>query len=69
MTKEKLRSIMDKHKLSQTDIAAITGKTVRQVYSWLSGVHAVPRSLAIILYALDEGKITPANIVVWISRK
>lgn len=69
MTNDKLRAIIDKHGLAQTDIAAIAGKTTRQVYSWLSGQHAVPRALAVILHALDDGKIVAADLVKWIRRE
>lgn len=68
MTGDKLRAIMAKHNLVHTDVAAIAKKTTRQVYSWLSGSHAVPRSVALILYAIDEGKIAPSDIVRWIRR-
>jgi hypothetical protein len=67
--KEKLKTIMDRHGLGHEDIAAITGKTTRQVHSWLSGIYAVPRSLALVLYALDENAIGPGDIVRWVRRE
>jgi len=69
MTPDKLRAIMDKHGLAQTDLAAIAGKTTRQVHSWLSSVAPVPRSLALILHAIDDGLITAADLVKWIRRE
>lgn len=69
MKSERMKAIMDKHQLSHDDIAAITGKTTRQVHSWISGIYSVPRSLALILYALDDGAITPGQLVRWIARE
>jgi len=68
MTKEKLAEIMAKHKLGNADIAVITGKTKRQVQSWLSGKYSVPRTLFLVLIALDEGFISTANIANWVRR-
>jgi len=57
MKTEELIDIMTRHKLSRADIAALAGKTTRQAFSWEKGIFAVPRTLALILYALDEGKV------------
>jgi len=68
MTKEKLAALMAKHKLGNIDIAVITGKTKRQVQSWLSGQYSVPRTLSLILTALDEGMISTDDIARWVRR-
>jgi hypothetical protein len=57
MKTEELIDIMTRHKLSRADIAALAGKTTRQAFSWEKGIFAVPRTLALILYALDEGRV------------
>lgn len=69
MTSEKLIELMSRHGLSREDLASISGKSVRQVYSWTSGIFSVPRSVAIVLYALEEGKIDPAWIIHAIRRE
>jgi hypothetical protein len=69
VTHTQLLAIMARHGLSREDLAAIAGKTTRQTYSWTTGIFAVPRSLAIVLYALDEGKIDPGWIVKAIRRE
>jgi len=68
MTKEKLAEIMSKHKLDNADIAVITGKTKRQVQSWLSGKYSVPRTLSLILMALDERRISATEIGLWVRQ-
>lgn len=63
MTSDQLNALMTKHGLSRDDLASISGKTVRQAYSWTSGLFAVPRSLALVLYALDDGRIDAKWII------
>ena len=48
---------MEGHGITADDLATISGKTTRQVRSWLSGAFPVPRMLALILIALDEDRI------------
>lgn len=57
MNSSDLRSIMERHGIVQDDLATISGKTTRQVRSWLSGAFPVPRMLVLVLMALDEGLI------------
>lgn len=68
MTKEKLAALMAKHELGNADIAVITGKTKRQVQSWLSGQYSVPRALSLILMALDERRISATEIGLWVRQ-
>lgn len=65
MTPEQLTDIMTRLNLSREDVASIAGKTTRQVYSWTSGLFSVPRSVALVLHALDDGKID----VPWVVSK
>ena len=69
MTKEKLVEIMLKHNIGREDLASISGKSVRQVYSWTSSVFRVPRSVALILSAIDDGKIDAKWIISAIGRE
>jgi len=52
-----LKKAMALQGLSNNDLATITGKTPRQVTSWLSGTHPVPRLVAILIHGLAEGAI------------
>lgn len=63
MTNAQLIELMNKNNLSREDLASLSGKSVRQVYSWTSGLFSVPRSVAILVLALDEGLISPGWVV------
>jgi len=63
MTQNEMLDIMNRHKLSRADIAAISGKSQRQVFSWEKGIFSVPRTVALMLYALDEGKVDARWII------
>lgn len=63
MTNAELIEMMNKLNLSREDLASLSGKSVRQVYSWTSGLFSVPRSVAILVLALDEGMISPEWVV------
>lgn len=63
MTNAQLIEMMNKLNLSREDLASLSGKSVRQVYSWTSGLFSVPRSVAILVLALDEGLISPEWVV------
>lgn len=58
MTPIELKKGMAARGLSNTDLATITGKTPRQVTSWLSGTHPVPRLVSILMHGLEEGQIS-----------
>lgn len=57
MTCSELAAIMDRNGIVASDLAMISGRTPRQVSSWLSGAFPVPRMLSLILLALDGGRI------------
>ena len=69
MTHNELAEIMSRHKLSRADIAAISGKSSRQVFSWEKGLFSVPRTLALILYAIDEDKVDAKWIIAKIHKE
>lgn len=58
MTPSQLRIVLDKLGLTNNDIATISGVTPRQVNSWLRGVNSIPRSVVLILAALDNGQLS-----------
>ena len=57
MTPNQLRTVLDKLGITNTDVATIAGVTPRQVNSWLRGVNSIPRSVVLILAALDNGQL------------
>jgi hypothetical protein len=63
MTSEELISLLVRNGLSREDLAAIAGRTTRQTYWWTSGKKEIPRSLCLILTALDQGKVS----IKWLS--
>lgn len=58
MTPEELKNALIRTELLNSDLATLVGVTPRQVTSWLSGKHHIPRSVAIVLRGLDEKKIS-----------
>jgi transcriptional regulator with XRE-family HTH domain len=60
-----LQATLDRHNIRQKDLAFITGCTTRSVYNWLTGHRPRPRSAALLLQALDEGRIDEA----WLASK
>lgn len=54
MTKERLLAIMESAGLSRDDLSAVTGRSSRQTYAWTTGAAPVPRTLALLLIALED---------------
>lgn len=69
MTPDELTIALNRIGISNTDFATIAGVTPRQVNSWLRGVHAVPRSVSIILAAIDNGLLGLDWIVGFVERE
>lgn len=63
-----LQALLDKHRIRHTDLAFISGRTIRAVNHWVYGRHPLPRSLELLLAALDEGKIDEAWLASKLSR-
>ena len=57
MTRNELRDLMRRHGVIQRDLATLTGRTERAVYNWMQGVRPLPKSVELLLLALDEGRI------------
>lgn len=57
MKPEDLRQTMKEVGLTSSDVGLICGCTDRQVRHWLSGVHAIPRSVWIVLQGMRENAI------------
>ena len=58
MNAAELNIVLARLEMSKTDLATIVGVTPRQVNSWGRGAHAIPRSVALILGALDNKQIS-----------
>jgi hypothetical protein len=52
-----LKAFLKSHQIRHTDLAFMTGCTIRAVGTWVSGERPVPRAVELLLLALDEGKI------------
>jgi hypothetical protein len=63
MTQEELNQILTRLELRHTDLALLAKVTTRCVNNWTSGRWPVPRPVAILLRAIDNGFITEA----WLS--
>ena len=57
MTPTDLSQFLDRHDISKDDVAKICGVSLKSFYSWLNGQHRIPRSVAMLLTAYDEGFI------------
>jgi hypothetical protein len=58
MNSDGLKIIINRLGISKSDLATIVGVTERQVYSWLNRTNRIPRSVSIVLAALDNEKIS-----------
>lgn len=60
-----LQALLDKHSIRHKDLAFITGRTERAVHMWVHGISPLPRSVELLLAALDDGLIDEA----WLAGK
>lgn len=58
MSPEELQSAIERHGLFQSDLAQICGVTTRTIQNWLRGRQDIPRPVALLLMALDEGALS-----------
>lgn len=56
-TPDTLRQWMERHGLVQGDVALMCGVSDRSVRSWVSGQHAIPQSVTLLMQAVDDGKV------------
>ena len=57
MTPEELNEAVKALGLTNSDLALITGNTIRAVQYWFTGKNPVPQSVAIILNAMLSGQL------------
>ena len=53
-----LARIMSEHEIRHRDLALIANVTLRSVSLWKNGHAPVPRALALLLYAIDDGLVS-----------
>jgi hypothetical protein len=64
-----LAKMLHKHQIRHQDLALISGRTTRAVTQWVHGIRPIPRSLELVLLALDDGKIDEKWLAKKLSRK
>ena len=69
MTNGELIARMTELDLSITDVALVGGTSRRAVEKWRSGQHPVPRTIALILDAMQDGKIDGDWLIDWLSQR
>lgn len=67
MNSDELKIIINRLGISKSDLATIVGVTERQVYSWLNRTNRIPRSVSIVLAALDNEKISLDWVVTFVE--
>jgi len=68
-TSDDLRSWLKRHGLVQSDLALICGVTERCVRMWVSGCTAIPKTLLLLMQAVDDGKIDIAWLAQVVSQQ
>jgi len=59
VTKDEYRAALKRMGLRQVDVSWITGVTHRHGRKWATGDTPIPQSVALLLTALEQGRITP----------
>ena len=63
MTAEEFEQAIDQVNLSQIEAAEFFGVNERSSRRWISGQHAVPQSVAMLLRVMVNNNITPEQIL------
>ena len=58
MQPEELQNALLRHGLFQSDMARICGVTTKTIQNWLRGRQDIPRPVALLIMALDEGALS-----------
>ncbi len=58
MSPQDLQTALIRHGLFQSDLAHICGVTTKTIQNWLRGRQDIPRPVALIIMALDEGALS-----------
>ena len=57
MTADELKHCVKRSGMTRSDLSRLSGRSPRQATSWLTGVAPVPRSVAIIVRAINEKRV------------
>ena len=60
-----MQALLDKHNIRHKDLAFLSGYTIRAVGQWKAGERPLPRSVELLLLAIDDGRIDEA----WLAEK
>ena len=58
MQPQELQNALLRHGLFQSDMARICGVTTKTIQNWLRGRQDIPRPVALLIMALDEGALS-----------
>jgi len=59
------QQILDRHNIRHKDLAFMAGYTIRAVGQWKAGERPVPRSVQLLLQAIEDKRIDEA----WLAEK
>jgi len=59
------QQILDRHNIRHKDLAFMAGYTIRAVGQWKAGERPVPRSVQLLLQAIEDGRIDES----WLADK
>ena len=63
-----LQTLLDRHNIRHRDLAFITGRSIRSVKNWIDDTHPLPRSVELIIAALEDGKIDEKWLAVKLAK-
>lgn len=63
MQAPELIDIMGRQQLTTKDLAIMAGVTMRAVQKWIAGQNPIPRSVALVLYAMETKRLSDKWIV------
>ena len=67
MTPKEFAHACDVLGLSNSDVALMTGNTIRAVQFWRNGRSPIPQSVALILDAMECGRLDMDWVIDWVS--
>ena len=65
MRPPELIEIMNRRQMKTKDLAIMAGVTMRAAQKWISGQNPIPRSVALVLYAMENNRVSDK----WIGHK
>lgn len=63
MLAPELIEIMNRHQMKTKDLAIMAGVTMRAAQKWIAGQNPIPRSVALVLYAIETKRVSDKWIV------